>query len=122
MYFEMKRGRIETQNNKKQTNRDISFLSQSNNLYAVLCKGCEEPCKGCFFERASMSPVCSKTMENTHSPGDLTTLEMVVIDRGYWRATISGQEVLPCYNTDACLGGLTGANGFCLKGYEGPCE
>ena len=69
-----------------------------------------------------MSPFCSKTMENSHSPGGLTTLNLVIIDRGYWRATPSGEKVLPCYNTEACLGGLTGAPCFCFEGYEGPCK
>ena len=69
-----------------------------------------------------MSPFCSKTIENSDSPGGLTTLEPVMINSGYWRATLLGQEVLPCYNTDACLGGLTGEPDFCLEGYEGPCK
>ena len=69
-----------------------------------------------------MSPFCSKTIKNSNSPGGLTTLERVMINPGYWRATPLGKEVLPCYNTDACLGGLTGEPDFCLEGYEGPCK
>ena len=69
-----------------------------------------------------MSPFCSETMENSHSPGGLTTIELVMIDPGYWRATLSGQELLPCYNSDACLGGLTGEPDFCLESYEEPCK
>ncbi|CAN0158408.1 unnamed protein product, partial [Ascophyllum nodosum] len=95
-------------------------FNSSNNVFDVLCNGCEEPCQGCHFERQSLSPFCSQAIKNTNSPGGLTTVELVMIDPGYWRATLSDQEVLPCYNTDACLGGLTGATDFCLEGYQGP--
>ena len=60
-------------------------------------------------------------MEHAYSPGGLTTLGMVWIEPGYWRATPSSLQVLACYNADACLGGLAEASGFCLEGYEGPC-
>ena len=103
---------------------DSNFVrrSQSNNFFGVMCKGCGEKCDGCYFERSSETPVCAETMENSYSPGGLTTLDLVSINPGYWRATAFSEEVLACYNADACLGGLTGAPDFCLDGYEGPCK
>ncbi|CAN0427923.1 unnamed protein product [Ascophyllum nodosum] len=94
----------------------------SNDLFQTLCNGCEEPCAGCYFERQSKTPFCAKTMDNTHSSGGVISVKHVTIDSGYWRANKFGLEVLPCYNAEACLGGLTGEPGFCLKGYEGPCK
>lgn len=61
-------------------------------------------------------------MANTRSEGGPATLEMISIDKGYWRATNSSRDVLACYNADACLGGLTGTAEYCLEGYEGPCK
>ncbi|CAN0186742.1 unnamed protein product, partial [Hapterophycus canaliculatus] len=49
------------------------------------------------------------------------TLETLSIDKGFWRATPSSRDILPCHNPDACLGGQTGAADFCAAGYEGPC-
>lgn len=66
--------------------------------------------------------MCTAAMEHAFSAGGTGTLEMLSIDPGYWWATGSSEEVLPCYNADACLGGVTGAPGYCLEGYEGPCE
>ena len=50
------------------------------------------------------------------------TLDKLVIDPGYWRANESSTDILQCYNTNACLGGVTGSVGYCLEGYQGPCE
>ncbi|CAN0288143.1 unnamed protein product, partial [Scytosiphon promiscuus] len=48
------------------------------------------------------------------------TLERLFVERGYWRATPTSTNVLACYHPDACLGGVTGATGYCHEGYEGP--
>ena len=69
-----------------------------------------------------MAPVCTDAMGHAFSDGGTDTLEMLSIERGYWRATPSSEDVLACYNADACLGGVTGAAGYCLEGYEGPCK
>lgn len=61
-------------------------------------------------------------MPNTGSDGGAVTLDMITIDKGYWRATNSSKNILACYHADACLGGLTGTPGYCLEGYEGPCK
>ena len=51
------------------------------------------------------------------------SLEELDIDEGYWRATNTSKTILECYNTDACKGGKTGAQGYCDAGYAdtGPC-
>ncbi|CAM9812920.1 unnamed protein product, partial [Ectocarpus sp. 6 AP-2014] len=42
------------------------------------------------------------------------------IDGGYWRTTTESDNILACYNADACNGGQTGADSFCASGYTGP--
>lgn len=79
-------------------------------------------CDGCSFEEPPLVPMCAAVMEHAFSNGGTDTLEALSIERGYWRATPSSEDVLECYNTDACLGGATGTSGYCLEGYEGPCK
>ena len=68
-------------------------------------------------------PTCTEMMEHsTRSTGTYVTLETLLIDAGYWRATNGSIIVLACYNKGACQGGLTGSNDFCKKGYKGPCK
>ena len=69
-----------------------------------------------------MVPSCAEALDHTSSAGGTVTLEMLSIDPGYWRVTEYSEDVLACYNADACLGGVTGTDGYCLEGYEGPCE
>ena len=61
-------------------------------------------------------------MEHSNSSGGTITLEAISIQPGYWRATGSSTDIVACYNTEACLGGVSGTAGYCLEGYEGPCE
>ncbi|CAN0436421.1 unnamed protein product [Ascophyllum nodosum] len=44
------------------------------------------------------------------------------IERGYWRSSASSPNIFPCYNKDACRGGLTDSHDYCSEGYTGPCE
>ncbi|CAN0398759.1 unnamed protein product, partial [Ectocarpus sp. 13 AM-2016] len=46
-------------------------------------------------------------------------LETLHIDEGYWRATTKSDNILACYNEDACSGGQTGVDSFCASGYTG---
>lgn len=55
------------------------------------------------------------------SSGNLSIEELAIV-RGYWRANRLSEEVLPCYNSEACLGGKTGTFDYCERGYEGPCK
>ncbi|CBJ48858.1 polymorphic Outer membrane protein G/I family [Ectocarpus siliculosus] len=91
----------------------------SGNPYEAACGGCETACDGCFFE-PPVPPTCTDVMEHITSAGGTVTLEDLPVERGYWRASPSSEEVFACYNSDACLGGVTGRAGYCLKGYEGP--
>jgi len=67
-------------------------------------------------------PTCKEQLDHTSSAGGTVTLETVSINPGYWRATKTSEDVIACFHADACLGGVTGAAGYCLEGYEGPCE
>lgn len=74
------------------------------------------------MEQENLVPVCTEAYEHSDSNGINVTIEFLDIEAGYWRATNTSDEILECYNTDACLGGITGEAAFCLEGYEGPCE
>lgn len=97
------------------------MLWQSGDPYEIACDGCQTTCDGCSFEETPLVPMCTAVMEHAFSDGGTGTLETLSIERGYWRATPSSQDVLACYNADACLGGATGTADYCLEGYEGPC-
>eukprot|EP00752_Nemacystus_decipiens_P009914 g8846.t1 len=92
----------------------------SGDPYRVACDGCDTTCDSCSFEEPPLVPMCTDVMEHAFSDGGTDTLEMLSIERGYWRATPSSEVILACYNADACLGGMTGTSGYCLEGYEGP--
>lgn len=98
------------------------MMWQSGSPYEVVCDGCQTTCDGCSFEEPPSVPMCTAAMEHAFSAGGTDTLEVLSIERGYWRATPSSDDVLACYNVDACLGGVTGTSGYCLVGYEGPCK
>ncbi|CAM9903141.1 unnamed protein product, partial [Sphacelaria rigidula] len=51
------------------------------------------------------TPVCLPELENSASAGGTDTLQMLSIDKGYWRTTDNSADVRPCYNGDACVGG-----------------
>lgn len=70
----------------------------------------------------NLVPTCTEVFENARSDGANTSIEDIHIDQGYWRATETSRVILPCYNADACLGGVTGEADFCLEGYYGPCK
>lgn len=96
---------------------------QSEDTFEAVCSGCEDiDCEGCLFEEATVVPVCSTELDHSTSRGGNVTLELLEFDPGYWRATSTSEVVLACYNEDACLGGITGADGYCDQGYEGPCK
>lgn len=95
---------------------------QSDDIQETLCKGCGL-CEDCTYEEPEKVPTCSVALDNSISPGGYsTTIEDLLIEPGYWRATSTSEKVLACYNVDACNGGLTSALDYCYKGYEGPCK
>ncbi|CAM9147480.1 unnamed protein product, partial [Ectocarpus fasciculatus] len=95
-------------------------LEESGTLYEAICDGCPIECEGCSFEEPQLVPKCSDALEHSNSSGGTVTLDALVIEPGYWRATPSSENVLECYNADACLGGVTGSENYCLEGYGGP--
>lgn len=95
---------------------------QPRDPFEAVCSECETSCNGCSFDVPTLVPTCEEAMEHSNSSGGTGTMEMLVIESGYWRATPSSPDVLECYHAAACLGGVTGTAGYCLGGYEGPCE
>ena len=97
-------------------------MYQLDNPYEIVCDGCPTACDECSFEEQLLAPTCSVVLEHSTSSGGVVTMDKLVIDPGYWRATESSTAILQCYNADACLGGVTGSEEYCLEGYEGPCK
>ncbi|CAM9152222.1 unnamed protein product [Ectocarpus fasciculatus] len=95
-------------------------VTASGDHFEVICNGCETTCDGCVFAEGPLAPICTEVMDHSTSDGGNVTLQTLSIDRGFWRANTSSTEVLACYHADACLGGVTGASGYCEEGYEGP--
>lgn len=93
---------------------------QTGALFETVCKGCDTQCSGCTVE--GEEPICLEELGHSTSAGGNTSLESLLIERGYWRATNTSMDILACYNAEACLGGLTGGKDYCSEGYEGPCE
>lgn len=61
-------------------------------------------------------------VEHSTTLGGTVTLDTLLIDRGYWRATNTSLEVLACHNSEACHGNeVTGTPGCREDGYKGPC-
>ncbi|CAN0285392.1 unnamed protein product, partial [Scytosiphon promiscuus] len=100
--------------------RESTFLDFfEGDRYLSVCSGCEA-CNGCNIDNSTAIPICANELDHTHSTGDNVTLETLLIEGGYWRATPSSDAILACHNTRACLGGQTGVPDFCAVGYEGP--
>eukprot|EP00903_Cladosiphon_okamuranus_P018352 g16884.t1 len=104
---------------RKDTNTDEE---EPTARYEVVCLDCPDwaECSGCSIARGNVVPTCEAPLENTEATQPGTTLETLDIARGYWRATNDSDNVLACYNADACIGGRTGADDFCAPGYTGP--
>lgn len=66
--------------------------------------------------------MCFDELDHSSSVGGNTTIELLSIDQGFWRATNTSPDIFACYNTEACGGGVTGSEDFCRKGYMGPCQ
>ncbi|CAM9262049.1 unnamed protein product, partial [Hapterophycus canaliculatus] len=95
-------------------------VSGAGDPYEVVCSGCPTDCDECLFDEPNLVPTCTAVLEHSSSGGGSTTLATLSISPGYWRATTSSEDILPCYHADACLGGVTGSAGYCLEGYQGP--
>lgn len=102
--------------------RCLLCLWQSDDPYAAVCDGCPTACDECSFAEPLLAPTCSAVLDHSTSSGGTVTVETLSIEPGYWRASPSSPSILACFHADACVGGVTGATGYCLEGYEGPCE
>ena len=89
--------------------------------YETVCDGCGK-CSGCIIKDIYYTPVCTDVFGHTDSQGGIATLETLVVEAGYWRATNTSRQIMACFNKNACGGGLTGNPMYCSPGYEGPCE
>eukprot|EP00903_Cladosiphon_okamuranus_P021507 g19772.t1 len=99
---------------------DMFLGYESGDPYEAVCSGCQTSCDECLFEEPDRVPVCKGAIDHSTSSGGTVTLQTLSIDPGYWRATASSEDILACYNADACLGGISGTIDYCLEGYEGP--
>eukprot|EP00903_Cladosiphon_okamuranus_P017290 g15932.t1 len=93
-----------------------------NKRFEAVCFDCPDwiECSGCTITRGEVKPVCEEPLEHTTAVGPGVTLETLTIAGGYWRATKESEIILACYNEGACVGGQTGAEGYCSPGYKGP--
>lgn len=89
---------------------------------AAICQDCDTLCNGCNIENNTPVLRCTTMIDHAKSGTVTTTIEGVIVEPGYWRASSQSRNVLACFNANACLGGLTGDPDFCLIGYKGPCE
>lgn len=96
---------------------------QSGDRFDFVCSGCGN-CPSCTIKNSWKVPtICLEALEHTKSPGGhLATIETLLIEPGYWRTSNESSRILPCYNKEACVGGLTDSVEFCQEGYTGPCE
>ena len=92
--------------------------------YETVCGGCgaQGKCSRCIVKDSSHTPVCTDVFDHTDSQGGIATLETLILEAGYWRATNSSRQIMACFNKNACGGGLTRNPDNCSTGYEGPCE
>ena len=99
--------------------------SQKGELFGKVCYGCQDTnCTDCDFVEPNLGPQCISLseagIEHASSDGHLSTVEDLLIFKGYWRATNISTDVKKCYNANACPGDLT--TGSCNPGYRGPCK
>ena len=89
-----------------------------------MCSDCPDwdECYLCEITNDSIPSACETPLDHTTADEDGVVVETLSIERGFWRASNKSEDILACYNADACNGGQTGADGFCAPGYQGPCE
>ncbi|CAM9692446.1 unnamed protein product, partial [Ectocarpus sp. 12 AP-2014] len=79
----------------------------STSRYETVCFDCPDwdECLGCMIEEGEVTPTCEAPLEHTNAEEPGLTLETLNIDGGYWRTTTDSDDILACYNPDACRGG-----------------
>lgn len=106
------------------TIRCFEFKEDGATRFDTVCLDCPpwSECSGCTISRGNVTPECATPLEHTAAEEPGVTLETLNITRDYWRATNKSENILACFNADACSGGQTDADSFCAPGYTGPCE
>ncbi|CAN0378106.1 unnamed protein product [Ascophyllum nodosum] len=101
---------------------DLNEVTSNQTWYETVCNGCGalSECSRCTTQDMNYVPACEEVFDHTDSQSGTATLETLVLEAGYWRATKTSRQVLACFNKDACDGGLTGDPNYCSAGYEGP--
>ena len=65
--------------------------------------------------------LCAEAPPGTMAPSSGTTVETLILEKGYYRSSNQSHNVWECYQTDACAGGVS-IEGICAVGYAGPCK
>ncbi|CAM9138813.1 unnamed protein product, partial [Hapterophycus canaliculatus] len=94
---------------------------ESTARFDTVCLDCPswDECSGCSITRGNVTPTCAAPLEHTTAEEPGVALETLNITEGYWRATNTSYDILPCFNAAACSGGQTGAKNYCASGYTG---
>jgi hypothetical protein len=71
--------------------------------------------KGEFADKG----VCVAVFEGLNRTVDSMNVTTLNLETGYWRATASSKEILPCLSEDHCVGGVE-LSEICAEGHEGP--
>lgn len=66
-------------------------------------------------------PVCEKVPPGATASFSGTTVETLVLEKGYYRTSNQSQVVTKCHRAGACTGG-TVPDTICAVGYRGPCK
>ena len=82
------------------------------------CSGCSIVTNSIFADPLAVE-ICSAVPSYTTSTGARDTVASLALDPGYWRSSNASLEISECYNSNACLGGVSD---YCAPGYSGPCE
>lgn len=100
----------------------LPHTTVGDDRYDIVCHGCDIECEGCTIEDNHSISIYSAVFDQAQSEGGIATLETLVLDPGYWRATATSRDILECFNKLACRRGETRNPEYCLAGYEGPCK
>lgn len=66
-------------------------------------------------------PECEPVPRGVMSLSSGTTVEMITLERGFFRTSETSRDILECHRQSSCIGGNDATN-YCAPGYEGPCE
>jgi hypothetical protein len=73
-------------------------------------------CARGFFGRVSLGK-CKQCPHHSSCPHEHTSVEGIILDKGYWRTGSSSEQIIPCPRDGVCTGGV---DSKCAKGNMGP--